>query len=302
MDWNGDGYDDIIVGDRNGFINYFRRLPSGYLTVEPQIQCAGTPIDVGYNSAPEVVDLNGDGYLDLVVGDQGTSTGTLPSLRLYLNDGAAGEPVFSSYSYVQSNGSDISLYRNMPRLIDFDLDNDKDLLCGTCIPTFIYYYENIGTNQVPVFAEPDTVYFLMDPLTGLGGLKIFCAPVDVDMQPDIFVSDLNGSVDLYLSNYGGVSEEACSPLDPAAGVLSISGSPTYGQFVATLNLAQGSEIRLLTYRADGRIHAEVLSGPVSAGQHSFTCDLSGGPAGIYLIVLCSSDGTFETGRVVLLGN
>jgi len=147
VDWNGDGYDDVIVGDRNGFINYFKRLPSGELTAEPQIECSGTPIDVGYNSAPEVVDLNGDGYLDLVVGDQGTSTGTLPSLQLYVNDGAAGVPVFSSYSYVQSNGSDIGLYRNMPRLIDFDLDYDMDLICGTCITTFIFYYENIGVGR-----------------------------------------------------------------------------------------------------------------------------------------------------------
>ena len=190
----------------------------------------------------------------------------------------------------------------MLRLIDFDLDSDLDLFIGTCIPALIYYYENTGTSQTPVFAEPDTVFYQANPVTGPGGLKIFCTNADYDLVPDVFVSDLYGCVDLYLSNYGGVSDQTFFPIDPGAGLLSISGSPTYGQFVANVNLAQESEIRLLTYGTDGRIHAEILSGPVSGGQHSFTCDLGNDPAGIYIVVLQSSDGTIETGRVVLLGN
>ncbi len=70
MDWNNDGRLDIIVGDRLGSVNYFRRLVSGniYLLEESPVEVAGRPIDMGNNSAPCVIDWNNDGLADLVVG------------------------------------------------------------------------------------------------------------------------------------------------------------------------------------------------------------------------------------------
>ena len=94
MDWNGDGLDDIIVGDRMGGVQYFRRLyPNDiYLIREDSLQVLARPLDVGHNSAPAVFDWNGDGLPDLVVG---RIEGIPESIYLFLISGSSGDPLFS---------------------------------------------------------------------------------------------------------------------------------------------------------------------------------------------------------------
>ena len=57
------------------------------------IEADGDPIDTGENwghSAPEVIDLDGDGVNDLVVGDFGGK------FAAYLNEGTAAEPRYEA--------------------------------------------------------------------------------------------------------------------------------------------------------------------------------------------------------------
>jgi hypothetical protein len=283
VDWNDDGYPDLITGDRNGYVNFFRRLPSGGLTGEPHVECAGAPIDPGYNSAPAVVDLNGDGRLDLVLGDQGAGTGTLPSLRLYLNQSGSGAPVFTSYSYVQCGGSSISLYRNMPRLVDYDGDGDYDLAAGTCIPALLYYYENTGTPYSYSFSGPDTVYHLADPIQGAGGVRQFLADVDDDTIHDVFVSDYWGMVDLYLSNFTGTGEGAAEPLEGFG--LSLAGIPTTGLFSVGITAPAGLPVDLGVYDASGRL----VASEHGCRQGTVQLDLTGSPPGLYVVAATCQD-------------
>jgi hypothetical protein len=70
------------------------------------IEANGSPINVGYggNASPFVVDWNGDGKQDLLVGqfDGG-------KVRFYANIGEDSAPVFGDFVYLQADGSDISL-------------------------------------------------------------------------------------------------------------------------------------------------------------------------------------------------
>jgi len=70
------------------------------------IEASGTPINVGYggNASPFVVDWNGDGKQDLLLGqfDGG-------KVRFYENIGEDTAPVFGDFVYLQADGSDISL-------------------------------------------------------------------------------------------------------------------------------------------------------------------------------------------------
>ena len=94
---------------------------------------AWATIDAGANSAPVCVDWNEDGNLDMLVGNE---TG---NVRLYLNDGGDSDPVFSTFTNLQSGGSNILHYRNCPQVIDLNLDGKKDLLCGAN-DNNIYYF------------------------------------------------------------------------------------------------------------------------------------------------------------------
>ena len=72
-----------------------------------KINANGTPIELGLGHAnPLVTDWNGDGLKDLVVGEGSGLTG-FGLVRVYLNSGTPGTPVFTGYFYAQSNGSDM---------------------------------------------------------------------------------------------------------------------------------------------------------------------------------------------------
>ena len=70
------------------------------------IQAGGVNINVGYggNASPFMIDWDGDGKQDLLLGqfDQGR-------IRFYSNTGTHFNPTFASFVYLQAGGSYISL-------------------------------------------------------------------------------------------------------------------------------------------------------------------------------------------------
>ena len=70
-----------------------------------KIEASGTPITLAIGHAnPLVFDWNGDGLKDLIVGQYSSG-----KIRLYPNEGTNADPVFSSYTFMQADGTDISL-------------------------------------------------------------------------------------------------------------------------------------------------------------------------------------------------
>jgi hypothetical protein len=69
------------------------------------IQAGGSSITLAVGHAnPLVFDWNGDGLKDLILGQYSSG-----KIRLYLNEGTNSVPVFSSYTFMQADGTDISL-------------------------------------------------------------------------------------------------------------------------------------------------------------------------------------------------
>lgn len=88
-DLDGDGDDDLLVGERNGKLLFLRNIASPgsvaqYVLVEEQFQ----GIDVGDFSVPQIIDMDKDGLPDLVCGNK---RGTI---WYYKNEGTVDEPVF----------------------------------------------------------------------------------------------------------------------------------------------------------------------------------------------------------------
>ena len=74
---------------------------------EELIQAGGVVIDVPGFSVPSFVHWNGDALPDLVVGEGGLGLDD-GKVRVYLNTGTAGDPSFTGFFYVQSNGTDLA--------------------------------------------------------------------------------------------------------------------------------------------------------------------------------------------------
>ena len=70
------------------------------------IEANGNPINVGTggNASPFVVDWNGDGKQDLLLGQYSQG-----KVRFYENVGANFDPVFGDFVYLQADGVDISV-------------------------------------------------------------------------------------------------------------------------------------------------------------------------------------------------
>jgi hypothetical protein len=70
------------------------------------IQAGGFPINVGTggNASPFVIDWNGDGRQDLLLGQY-----NLGKVRFYANTGTNFDPVFTDFTYLQADGADLSV-------------------------------------------------------------------------------------------------------------------------------------------------------------------------------------------------
>lgn len=70
-----------------------------------KIEADGKPIDIEVGHlVPCVVDWNSDGKKDLIVGQFFGGR-----IRLYLNRGADGAPLFTDFTYLRAGGEEISL-------------------------------------------------------------------------------------------------------------------------------------------------------------------------------------------------
>ena len=77
-----------------------------------QVEVDGVPIAcVSGHAAPFVVDMDGDGLWDLVVGEFGSSEKGVRggTCRVYLNQGTATAPRFGTFTLLQSEGKSASM-------------------------------------------------------------------------------------------------------------------------------------------------------------------------------------------------
>ena len=122
VDIDGDGLPDIVVGTWRDRLQWYRNV--GTLT-NPSWKMADTAlvtITRGTNSTPSFGDLNGDGLVDLVIGE---ASGTI---NLYRNSGTKTKPKFD---LVSDNFQNIKVgRRSAPVLVDMDGDGKLDMLIG----------------------------------------------------------------------------------------------------------------------------------------------------------------------------
>ncbi|HEX9951217.1 MAG TPA: FG-GAP-like repeat-containing protein, partial [Rubricoccaceae bacterium] len=141
-DVNGDGDMDLLVGRTDGTVAYFENTAGPAATPAFALRTgAANPLaalDVGFSSAPHLVDLDGDGDLDVLVGAVDGTVSTLTNTA-----GPRVAPAFGAATAGAFGLADIG-YGSVPATGDLDGDGDVDVLVGTS-PGAVAQYRNDGT-------------------------------------------------------------------------------------------------------------------------------------------------------------
>ncbi|WP_145654678.1 Ig-like domain-containing protein [Azospirillum brasilense] len=147
--------------------------------------------DIGSEAAPVLVDLDGDGDLDLLVGNADGNT------VFFRNNGTTLSPAFTLDSTNPFGIINVSAGGALPGLADIDGDGDLDLFIGNHAGTTLFFRNN-GTAQAPTFLLEGTGLFGIQNAGSYGAPSF--ADLDCDGDLDLLIGNANGNILLYRNN------------------------------------------------------------------------------------------------------
>jgi len=205
VDVNNDGAKDLvaapnILGNSKNLENwYYKNTGTAnfpVFTYQESQFLVDEMIDLGTGAAPAFWDYNGDGLLDILVGNYHKYVSPATHgcyLSLYENVGTATQPAYRLVDEDFANMKQYNLRRLVPTLADMDGDGDKDLLLGD-EDGFLIYLINQGSVVSPSFPSLIPNYSGIDV-----GQNASPQLVDVnrDGKIDLLIGERNGNTNYY---------------------------------------------------------------------------------------------------------
>jgi len=213
LDMNNDGKNDMVVCPNNPTISedrknvwFYENTASTNHHFELQEKSLFTKdmIDLGTVSHPAFADVNGDGLIDLVVGNYGFYTpgvATNSRLYLFLNTGSPTSPQFMladsdwlGMSEFAPNDYDFS-----PTFGDIDSDGALDVIVGSNIGGVYCYRNSAGPGEsMNLSRDFNVMWVLMDVVGSVS--TPFVYDLDQDGLMDLVVGERSGFVNFFKNN------------------------------------------------------------------------------------------------------
>jgi hypothetical protein len=233
-DLDGDGDSDMITGNSNGKLSFFRNDASAGSPMDMSfLTDSYQGIDVGDDSAPALFDLDGDGLLDIVIGEKGGN------LNYYHNSGTASAADFQlatdSLGKVNVTDYSISLSGYSVPSLFIDSEGHIQLLVGS-EQGKIFYYPDIDDNINGAYKESPDLGILIG-IAGFNanrGYRTAAALSDIDQDgiPDLIAGNFSGGLE-YFSKGQDPGVIGITDPDKIGRLISIFPNPTSGDITIT---------------------------------------------------------------------
>ncbi len=194
---------DVLTGCWPGQLHFFRGTrDGGFAASTPLVFADGKPIELGSASTVFAHDWEGDGDLDLLVGDIDGQVHLVPNA-------SGGKALsFEAAQAVRAGGKDLVVSGDSgPVVADWDVDGRQDLIVGAGDGA-VTWYRNLARDGAPMLAAGVT---LVPSARTPGRLQVTAPSEPVcGMRTKVAVADWNedGRLDLLVGDFGSSSSEA----------------------------------------------------------------------------------------------
>jgi hypothetical protein len=185
-----------------------------------------------------MLDANGDGFGDIVVGDSDAFT---PTAHVYVHLGGPSGPSATPSSVLSAPAPVVRYAASLASAGDVDGDGFGDLLVGSPREDAVYFYRGGPSG----FADPPAAVFHGPAMSGFGGAVSGAGDVDGDGYADAVVgmplrgpasgSSSTGGAVVFFGAADGLSTSRTAALAPAPG----SDAQGFGQYVSTAGDVDG---------------------------------------------------------------
>jgi hypothetical protein len=288
VDIDADNDYDLFLGKFDGRLSYWQNNGTSNAPNFVLVSENYASIDIGSNSLPAFVDIDGDMDQDLFIGEFNGN------INFYRNTGSASSPGFrletTHYFGIDIGPSEFSY----PHFTDIDRDGDFDLFIGSATQGTLFY-RNIGNNQSANFIPDNS----------------FQIPVHLRNTPGFIDLDGDGDSDLISGFYGGglfyyenlefvsIKNNPGTETELPGSIRLLGNYPNPFNAVTTIRwqLKVNSHVNLTVYNLKGQKVEILLSAFLHSGSHSVKWDASNVASGIYMYRIEADDYT-ETRKML----
>lgn len=286
-DLDNDGLIDLIVGTREGHISHFEQNAANAYDFT-LIADTLSGINVGYNAAPACIDLDNDGLLDLLVGEE---DGNINHLE---------QDALNSFTFTSMTDSFLTIDMgkfSTPCFTDLDGDSLLDMIVGNQGGHLRHFEQD----------EKGSLNFtkISDDLAGISlkdrSMPVF-ADINNDGRHDLLVGERDGSIYYYQRTTDtGFDDKNLIK----SGKLSYRLFPNYpnpfnAETVISYQISAASNVEINIYNLLGQKITTLVSKMQQAGSYKVKWDAGAMASGVYLYKIQTDQGFVQTRKLILL--
>ena len=278
-DINADGTPELIIGQENGYLETFTNTVPGtdnYMALSPD------PLHGIYLNGfakPQLVDLSGDGLIDVVVG---TRNGTISYIE---NRGTTTDPIFELITDTLAGiYQDVYFQECSPYIIPTE-GSSFDLYYGQRSGTIAKYRGNLQEGFILEEERLGTI--------DVGDrIALTFADINTDGLPEILAGNMRGGLDIFSPE---VIVSADSEPTFSKPIINVYPNPNHS---GTLHLKVSASPHSMVFEIYNQTGQLVVTRQLSGSGGVYSLGVTSLPSGLYYYRVYDSLNTYSTGKLI----